>query len=263
MFISGRMLIGLGIGLAQTVASSYVSETIALRVRPFVLGFAPLYALGLIPFLPESPRRLIYNDRREEALDILARFNGCDRDDADAQLQFREVIDALEYEKSEGKGLGFREIIRNALNRKRTYLALSVAPLTMLTGSNVITYYYGTMLTQAGIKSSKMQMEIKFVLFAWQFVVTVSGSILDEKLGRRMLDLASLGTCTIIFYLTYMVNASWNVLFFIWAFFFWVETKGKTLGEVDELFDGFKHSDVPNLRHVQNKQNMATVSLED
>lgn len=47
MFISGRMIIGLGMGLAQTAASSYVSETTAPRVRPFALGmYFSCWALG-------------------------------------------------------------------------------------------------------------------------------------------------------------------------------------------------------------------------
>ena len=47
MFISGRMIIGLGVGLAQTAASSYVSETTAPKVRPFALGmYFTCWALG-------------------------------------------------------------------------------------------------------------------------------------------------------------------------------------------------------------------------
>lgn len=47
MFIAGRMIIGLSLGLAQTAASSYVSETTAPRVRPFALGmYFTCWALG-------------------------------------------------------------------------------------------------------------------------------------------------------------------------------------------------------------------------
>lgn len=109
----------------------------AWRIPSLLQGFAPLCVLALIPFLPESPRWLIYNDRQEEALVIIARLNGSTPQDPQVQVQYQEIIDTLEYEKSEGKSLGFREIVRNAPNRKRLALALSVAPLTMLTGSNV------------------------------------------------------------------------------------------------------------------------------
>lgn len=47
MFIAGRMIIGLGVGLAQTAAGSYVSETTAPRVRSFALGmYFTCWALG-------------------------------------------------------------------------------------------------------------------------------------------------------------------------------------------------------------------------
>lgn len=216
----------------------------------------------------------------------------------------------------------------------------------MLTGSNVITYYYGTMLDQVGITYPKTQMEINLVLSAWQFCIAVLGSLLAERLGRKFLCLGSLGSCTAFFYLvggmtsvygtssntsgvygtlaciflflgtysfgltpltnmyppevlsyniratgmacftftakacgvfvtmvfpylfnaigwkTYIVNASWNILFFIWVFFFWVETKGKTLEEIDEVFDGFKHSDVPDLDELNEKQQNAISQTE-
>ncbi|KUI66618.1 Lactose permease [Cytospora mali] len=385
MFIAGRMIIGLGMGLAQTAAGSYVSETTAPKVRSLALGlyftcwalgsflatgicygsqrldpsnwawripsllqgFPPICVLVMIPFLPESPRWLVFNDRMEEALIVLARINGASVDDAGVQLQYQEIIDTIEYEKSDGKSLGFREIVRDAPNRKRLYLALSVAPLTMLTGSNVITYYYGTMLSQAGITSSKTQMQINLVLSAWQFLIAVAGSMLAEKLGRKFLCLVSLGTCTFMFYMvgmmtaiygdtsntsgiygtvaavfiylgtyafgltpltnmyppevlsyniratgmamvtlvakacgvfitmvfpymfdaigwkTYMVNASWNVLFFVWVFFFWVETKHRTLEEIDEIFDGVKHSDVPDLERIDEKRAGVRTSVSE
>jgi hypothetical protein len=49
---------------------------------------------------------------------------------------------------------------------------------------------------------------------------------------------------------TYMMNGAWDVLEVgvIWAY--WVETKGKTLEEIDEVFEGVKHSNVPDLEDV-------------
>lgn len=44
-----------------------------------------------------------------------------------------------------------------------------------------------------------------------------------------------------------MINASFNVLLWGWIAYYWVETKGHTLEEIDAIFDGEKHSDVPDL----------------
>lgn len=48
----------------------------------------------------------------------------------------------------------------------------------------------------------------------------------------------------------YMMNGAWDVLEvgLIWKY--WVETRGKTLEEIDEMFEGIKHSDVPDLEDV-------------
>ena len=41
---------------------------------------------------------------------------------------------------------------------------------------------------------------------------------------------------------TYIINASWNIIFWAYVYFQWVETKGRTLEEIDELFDKEKVS---------------------
>ena len=48
-------------------------------------------------------------------------------------------------------------------------------------------------------------------------------------------------------YITYFANGAWDILVIIIIAFFWVETKGKTLEELDVIFEGEKHSDAPEL----------------
>lgn len=47
-----------------------------------------------------------------------------------------------------------------------------------------------------------------------------------------------------------MINGSWDAFALVFILYYWVETKGKTLEEVDELLDGVKHSDAPDLEDV-------------
>ncbi|KAK5123277.1 hypothetical protein LTR85_002707 [Meristemomyces frigidus] len=176
-------------------------STWAWRIPTLIQGFPALVAMMILLILPESPRWLIYQDRTDEALDVLARINATDRADTLVQLQYQEVMDTIAYEKAEGHQLGFREIVRTKPNRKRLALALSVSPIVMLTGSNIITYYFGSMLDQAGVTSSTTQLEINVILSAWQLVIALLGSYMAEKLGRRVLALSSLASCTAFFYL--------------------------------------------------------------
>lgn len=48
----------------------------------------------------------------------------------------------------------------------------------------------------------------------------------------------------------FMINGAWNVGIFCFIWYYWVEVKGKTLEEIDVVFDGVKHSNVPDVGMV-------------
>ena len=176
VFVVGRFLLGFGIPFAIVAASSligelaypkerarigslfnaswYIGATVAAgvtlgtfqmpnnwawRIPSFFQVVPSLLQITFIWFLPESPRWLVYQDRNDEALKVIARVHGTSSDDAQVQVQYREIMDTLNYEKSQGRTLGYQETIKSKTNRRRLLLAVSVAPLAMLTGSNTIT----------------------------------------------------------------------------------------------------------------------------
>jgi hypothetical protein len=49
----------------------------------------------------------------------------------------------------------------------------------------------------------------------------------------------------------YIINASVDILFVLFVVLVWVETRGLTLEEVDKVFDGVKHSNVPDLEDIK------------
>jgi hypothetical protein len=63
---------------------------------------------------------------------------------------------------------------------------------------------------------------------------------------------------------TYMINGSWDVVMFVVILFWWVETKGRTLEEVDEAIEGVKHSDVPNIKLIlRGKEELGEVEVRE
>ncbi|KAL1859655.1 hypothetical protein Daus18300_009520 [Diaporthe australafricana] len=58
----------------------------------------------------------------------------------------------------------------------------------------------------------------------------------------------------------YMVNASWDIIIIGLIAVFWIETKGKTLEEIDAIFEGEKHSNVPDVEKVRRGEE--TVKIE-
>lgn len=162
-------------------------------------------------FVPESPRWLIANDRHEEALELLAVVNSCgDTSDPLVLLQYREIADTIAWEKTEGQQLSFREAYRNPVNRKRLVIAISFSAMVMLPGTNIITYYFGTMLGQAGITDATTQLEINIILTAWSLVIAVVASFYADRVGRKMLCCLSLTGGIIAFYLVGGLTAAYG-----------------------------------------------------
>lgn len=52
----------------------------------------------------------------------------------------------------------------------------------------------------------------------------------------------------------YIINASWDWLFLAFIWYFWVETKGLTLEEVDAIFLGHTHTDLPTVEAIRKGQ---------
>jgi hypothetical protein len=50
---------------------------------------------------------------------------------------------------------------------------------------------------------------------------------------------------------SYFVNGSWDIVILGMIIYWWVETQGKTLEEIDALFEGEKHSSVPDVEMVR------------
>ncbi|KJR82679.1 hexose transporter [Sporothrix schenckii 1099-18] len=63
----------------------------------------------------------------------------------------------------------------------------------------------------------------------------------------------------------YLVNASWDIVIAVLIAVYWVETKGKTLEEIDAIFEGEKHSDVPDVEAVRRGEksiDVAAIEME-
>jgi hypothetical protein len=49
----------------------------------------------------------------------------------------------------------------------------------------------------------------------------------------------------------YIMNATWNILLIVFIYFSWVETKGKTLEEISQAFEGPKHSEISDIKEAE------------
>lgn len=198
MFVVGRFVVGLGNGATYVCGPIYLAETFPTRWRgpglalftdmyyvgsliaagvtygtakilntwawrtPSILqGFFMVLAVVALPWMPESPRWLIHKDRHEEALNALADTHGNgDREDPHVAEVYNEIVGMLQAEADAGKQVGFKELVKSKSNGFRVLLCSSVAVISMLSGNNIISYYLGQMLDQAGITNTTTQLEI-------------------------------------------------------------------------------------------------------
>lgn len=311
-----------------------MESTWAWRLPSIIQGLFSILCLAILPFVPESPRWLQSQGRGDEALLAVAQTNANgDITDATVIVQYREIEDTILFEKEYESAPVVKQLTSPSV-RKRLFLVCTVAVFSMLSGNNIISYYLGGMLTQAGITDTTTQLEINIILNSFCLVVALIGTLFADKLGRRWLAAISTGAMIIFIFMvggltkaygtstnnsgiygtvaaiflfqgsysfgwtpltvlyppevlnyslrsvgmglytfvvngvglmvtfafpfalekigwkTYMINGAWDVLELAVVLLFWVETRGKTLEEIDELLDGTTHTDVPTLEVV-------------
>ncbi|KAF1352266.1 MFS sugar transporter-like protein [Delphinella strobiligena] len=191
--------VGSLISAGITYGTAKMDSTWAWRLPSGIQGIFSIICIALLPFVPESPR-CAYQDRLDEAIGAVAiTHSDGERNDSVTLVQFQEIIDTLGREKSIAT-LGVKETFRTPVNRRRLMLAISVAVFTMLSGNNIVSYYLGNMLTQAGITNTTTQLEINIILQAWCLVIALIGICFMDVVGRR--SMAIISTASLIVFLS-------------------------------------------------------------
>jgi MFS family permease len=178
-----------------------MDSTWAWRLPSALQAVFAIISVLTLPFVPESPRWLAYQGRHEEALTVLAQThsNG-DASDPAVQLQYIQIMDAIKFEKAL-ESPSIKTIVSKPSLRKRMLLILSIAAFSMLTASNIFSYYLGTVLDNAGITDSTIQLEINIILNAFCLVLAIAGTFLADRMGRKPLAAISTFLCVVFLFI--------------------------------------------------------------
>jgi MFS transporter, SP family, arabinose:H+ symporter len=216
-----RVLSGLAIGGSSVISPTYIAEISPARFRGRMVGFfqfnvvfgillayfsnfyVGLFHIGaadwrwklgmaVVPALcfflalfqiPESPRWLVRQGRREEALNIL-KANG----EQNAEEAVREMMLASR------QGSGKAETLFQRRYRLPIFLAVSIGMFNQLSGVNAILYYLNSIFEKAGFDQVSSDLQA-VMIGATNLMAVIIAMFVIDRLGRRMLLLiGSVGT---------------------------------------------------------------------
>lgn len=96
-------------------------------------------AVIVLPWVPESPRWLVYQDRHAEALNAIAVTQADGNvEDPVVLLTYQEIIDTLKTEVETGQKTSYRDLVKSKQSMRRLMLASSVAVISMVSGKGIV-----------------------------------------------------------------------------------------------------------------------------
>ncbi|KAK6993628.1 proton myo-inositol cotransporter [Biomphalaria glabrata] len=224
MLVVGRLILGLGIGFASMTIPVYIAECAPAHLRGRLVtvntlfitggqfiasvldgGFSYIkpdgwrYMLGLagVPsliqfcgffFLPESPRWLMRKGRESEAHTILQRLRGTSNVDD----EFKEIKNTLQLESLNGDGNTMLRILRTPAVRRALIVGCGLQLFQQLTGINTVMYYSATIIKMSGVSDQQTAIWLAAVTAGINFIFTIVGVWLVERIGRKKLVMGSL-----------------------------------------------------------------------
>ncbi|KAK9088405.1 hypothetical protein Scep_027487 [Stephania cephalantha] len=226
VLILGRVLVGLGVGMASMTAPLYISEASPTKIRGalvstngflitggqflsylinlaftkvpgtwrWMLGVAGLPALLqfiLMFFLPESPRWLYRNGREDEAKKILRKLYPED----EVENEIEDLRSSIEEEvKQEGssQNINMMKLLKTTAVRRGLTAGVGLQVLQQFVGINTVMYYSPTIIQLAGIASNQTALLLSLVTAGLNAVGSIISIYFIDKTGRRKLLLCSL-----------------------------------------------------------------------
>ena len=211
MLITGRVFLGIAVGIASFTAPLYLSEIAPRTMRGAMISLHQLmvtvgilaaflsntafsgagdwrWMLGVIAFpalallfgllfLPRSPRWLMSRGRNEEAEHVLEKLRS---DRQSIETEMREIADQLKVE-FQGWGL-FRS---NPNFRRTVWLGIMLQVMQQLTGINVVMYYAPRIFGLAGYGTSHDQLWGTVIVGAVNMAATFIAIGLVDRWGRK------------------------------------------------------------------------------
>ncbi|KAF1923820.1 general substrate transporter [Didymella exigua CBS 183.55] len=173
----------LGVILASGVVyASSRSTTASAYLTPIGLQFiAPMIMIVASPFLPESPRWLVWKGRHEEARSAASRLFLSSTNSFDAAKYIDEIQIAIEAERSNENAASWADLMHGP-DLRRLLIAVGVQSLQQAQGSSYMNSYIVSFLTSTGVTNV---FPVIMGLYTLYYVAVLTGHFLPDTAGRR------------------------------------------------------------------------------
>ncbi|KAF7837135.1 inositol transporter 1 isoform X2 [Senna tora] len=223
VLILGRLLVGLGVGVASVTAPVYIAEVSPSEIRGglvsinvlmitggqflsylinlaftqvpgtwrWMLGVAGVPAVVqfvLMLFLPESPRWLFVKNRKNEAVDVLSRIYDSTR--LQDEVEFLNA--QSEQDLHETNEIFYLDVFKYKEIRLAFLAGAGLQAFQQFTGINTVMYYSPTIVQMAGFHSNELALLLSLIVAGMNAAGSVLGIYLIDHAGRKKLALSSL-----------------------------------------------------------------------
>ncbi|KAK7963449.1 lactose permease [Apiospora saccharicola] len=235
-FMGGRFLLGFGVSIASAAGPMYVVEInhpafrgvvgamyntlwfsgsiIASGAARGALNTGGDYSWRLITwlqclfsglivlfalFLPESPRWLYVNNKKEQAMNMLTKYHGNGNPESPwVKLQMSEYEELLNVDGADKRWWDYRALFRNRASAYRLGCNVVISIFGQWAGNAVLSYFLGAVLDGAGYHDPIEKANITLINSCQQFLCAIVGACLVDRVGRRPLFLFSFIGCTVV-----------------------------------------------------------------
>lgn len=208
---------GLAYAIGSFIASWVTFGTLqipsdwAWRAPSLLQGWCTVIILGVIYFIPESPRFMIAKDQHERALKMLAHYHAAgDEDDEVVKIEYQEICTAMAMDKEANSNSNWGDFIRTRGNRRRLMLIVALAVFGQWSGNGIVAYYLKLILDGIGITDSQDQLGINSGSKTMSLLVNLFVAFYIDSFGRRPILLVS--------------TVGMFVMFLIWTILRYVKT---------------------------------------
>jgi len=223
VLILGRLLVGLGVGVASVTAPVYIAEASPSEIRGGLVSTNVLMITGgqfisylvnlaftevpgtwrwmlgvsgvpaiiqfiLMLYLPESPRWLFMKDHKSKAISVLSKIYDFSR----LEDEIDYLTTQIEEERQKRANIRYMDVFRIKEIRLAFIVGAGLQAFQQFTGINTVMYYSPTIVEMAGFENNQIALLLSLIIAAMNAAGTILGIYLIDHFGRRKLALTSL-----------------------------------------------------------------------